>query len=173
MGTEEHFQSSVLKHFFKHFKLCGVLVRFPWQQRTIISIVDKIAKSVSKNKLRKNLFQEKKKTILIFSKFWAKFYFAISKKFLSLLWQLQSTYLCKVLRKNIFFCKRTWFQPNSDFEMKKMGLSVKSFFQGSTNKDSRFQRKILLKKGFSFEKVFFFCYHFWSFSNFFSFCKVV
>ena len=55
--------------------------------------------------------------------------------------------------------------------MKKMGLSVKSAFQGSINKDSRFQRKILMKKDFSFEEVFFFCYHFWSFSNFFVFLQ--
>ena len=112
-----------------------------------------------------------KKLFYFFQDFERSYFLLLAKKILSLLSKLQSTYLCKVLRKNIFFWKWTWFQPASDFEMKKMGLLFKSFFRGSTNKDSRFQRKILLKKDFCFEKVFFFCYHFWSFSNFFVFLQ--
>ena len=69
MGPEEHFQGNVFEASFKHFNFFGVLVKTPWQQRTIIFIVDKIAKSVSKNKLRKNLFQEKKKLFEFFQDF--------------------------------------------------------------------------------------------------------
>ena len=48
---------------------------------------------------------------------------------------------------------------------KKWVFQSKSFFQRSTNKNSRFQRNISMKKDFSFENVFFFCYHFWSFRD--------
>ena len=114
-----HFRATFLKQVFKHFKFSGLLEKFPWQHRTNLFRVDKIAKSVSRNKLRKKLFQEKKNTILIFSRFWAKFFYAISEKFPSWLSKLQSTYIFKVLRKNFFFSNWTWFQPSSDWDENK------------------------------------------------------
>ena len=38
---------------------------------------------------------------------------------------------------------------------KKWDIQSKNFFQGPTNKNSRFQRNISIKTDFSFEKVFF------------------
>ena len=49
--------------------------------------------------------------------------------------------------------------------MEKRVFLSKSFFQGSTTKSSRFRRNISMKKDLSFEKVFFFCCHFWSLSD--------
>ena len=80
--------------------------------------------------------------------------------------KLHSTYLLKVLRENIYFLKLNkistffglWDEKNGSF-------SQKVFFQCSTNKNSRFRRNISKKKDFSFEKVFFFCCHFWSLSD--------
>ena len=67
------------KQVYKHFNFFGVLVKIPWQQSTIIFIVDKIAKNVWRNKLTKNLFQEKKKLFYIFQVFERNF-FAFSEK---------------------------------------------------------------------------------------------
>ena len=94
--------------------------------------------------------------------------FAISEKLPPRLSKLQSTYLFKVLRESIYFLKLNmasnffglWYE-------KKWVFQSRSFFQGSTNKNSRFQRNISMKKDFSFENVFFFCYHLWSLSDFF------
>ena len=72
-------RATFLKQVFKHFNFFGVLVKIPWQQSTNIFIVDKIAKSVWRNKLTKNLFQEKKKLFYIFQVFERNF-FAISEK---------------------------------------------------------------------------------------------
>ena len=133
-------------------------------------------KECLEDQTKEKIIPGEKKIILIFSRFWAKFVCAISEKFPSWLSKLQPTYLCKVLGKNIFFESEHDFNLLRTLGWKKMGLSVKSFFLVSTNKGSRFQRKIMMKKDFSFEKVFFFCYHFWSFSKFFVFlqsCLVV
>ena len=53
---EQHF----LKQLCKYFNFLGVLVKIPWQQSSIIFIIDETAKSVSRNKLRKYFFHEKK-----------------------------------------------------------------------------------------------------------------
>ena len=54
-------RATFLKQLCKHFNFLGVLVKIPWQQSPIIFIIDETAKSVSRNKLRKFFFQEKKK----------------------------------------------------------------------------------------------------------------
>ena len=68
-----------MKQVFNHFTFFGVLGRIPWQQSTIVFIVDKIPKSVSRNRLMKNLFQEKKNYFNFF-KFLSEVWFAISEK---------------------------------------------------------------------------------------------
>ena len=73
--------------------------------------------------------------------------------------------------KHLFLKIEHYFNLLRTLRWKKWVFQSKSFFQGSTNKSSRFQRSISMKKDFSFEKVFFFCYHFWSFSDFFVFLQ--
>ena len=84
--------------------------------------------------------------------------------------KLQSTYLCEVLRKNFFFKIEHVCKHLRTSSLKKIGLSVKKFLQGFYYRNSRFQRNVLRKKDVSFEKVFF-CYHFWSLSDFFVFLQ--
>ena len=121
---------------------------------------------------KENLFQGKK-TILIFFKFLSEVFFAISDKLPAWLSKLQSTYLCKVLGKNIFFESEHDLKFLRTLRWKKWVFQSKSFFQGSTNKNSRFQRNISMKKDFSFENVFFFCCHFWLFRDFFVFLQML
>ena len=102
-------------------------MKFPWQQSTIIFIVDKIAKSVSRNKLKKILFPEKKNYFNFF-KFLSEFSFVISEKLPHCLSKLQSTYLFKVLSENIHFFKLNMTSTFFGFRDEKMGLSVKDFF---------------------------------------------
>ena len=96
------FRAAFLKQVFKHFNFFEVLVKFPWQQQTIVFIVDKIAKKCLEEQSKKNLLREKKSTSLVFSRFWAVF-FAFSEKFMAWLSKLQPKYLQKSLRKNSFF----------------------------------------------------------------------
>ena len=171
-GCGGTFSEQPLKQIFKHFNFFEVLVKFPWQQRTNIFRVDKIAKSVFRNKLMKNLFREKN-YLNFFSKFWAKF-FCYWRKITGMVVEIAIYVSFQGFEgKHLFLKIEHDFNILRSLRWKKWVSQSKIFFQVSTNKDSRFQRKILLKKDISFEKVFFFCYHFWSFSNFFSFCKVV
>ena len=94
-------RATFLKQVFKHFNFFGVLVKIPWQQSTIIFIVDKNAKSVWRSKLTKNLFQEKKNYFVFF-------------KFLSeifLLWAKNYRHGCQNCNLRIFsrFWGKTFF----------------------------------------------------------------
>ena len=160
-------RATFLKQLCKHFNFLGVLVKIPWQQSSIIFIIDETAKSVSRNKLRKYFFQEKKKTILIFSRIWAKFFFAISEKLPAWLTKLQSTYFFNVLRENIYFLKLNMIPTFLGlWDEKKWDIQSKNFFQGPTNKNS-ISREIFRSKQISLSRKFFFCYLFRSFSDFF------
>ena len=55
----------------------------------------------------------------------------------------------------IFFEKWTWYQPSTDFEMKKKRAFSRKV-RGSYNKNSRFQRNFMRKKIFLFRKSFIF-----------------
>ena len=131
---------------------------------------DKIAKSVLRNKLRKKLFQEKKKLFYFFQDF-GRCFFTISKKLLAGLSKPQSKYLCNVLRNNIFLLKNEHdINLLRTLRWKRKGLSVEKF--GVHTTEIRASREIFWgKKYFSFEKVFFFCYHFSSCSDFFVFLQ--
>ena len=120
------------------------------------------------------LFPGEKKTILIFSRFWAKFFLAISEKLPAWLSKLQSTYFFNVLRENIYFLKLNMIPTFFGlWDEKKWVIQSKNFFQGPTNKNSRFQRNISIKTDFSFEKIFFSVIFFGVSVISLSFCKVV
>ena len=159
MGPKEHFQSNVLKQVFKRFNFFRVLVKTPWQQRTIIFLVDKIAKSVSRNKLRK--IYSRGKNFFNFFKFLSEVFFAISEKLPAWLSKLQSPYLFKVLRENICFLKLNmistffglWDEKNGSF-------SQKVFFMVQPTKISASRelfrwKKISLSKMISFSVIIF------------------
>ena len=167
-------RATFLKQLCKHFNFLGVLVKIPWQQSSIIFNIDETAKSVSRNKLRKYFFQEKKKTILIFSRSWAKFFFAIREKLPAWLSKLQSTYFFNVLRENIYFLKLNMIPTFFGlWDEKKMGHSVKKFFSGSNQQKFALPEKYFDQKDFSFEKVFFSVIFFGVSVISLSFCKVV
>ena len=73
-------RATFLKQVFKHFNFFGVLVKIPWQQSTIIFIVDKNAKSVWRNKLTKNLFR-REKNYFVFFKFLSEFFLQLAKNY--------------------------------------------------------------------------------------------
>ena len=126
---------------------------------------------LSRNNLRKNFLREEKKYKFSFSQDCERIFWLLAKN---------SRHGCQNCNLRIFarfWGKTFFFKSEHDFNLlrtlrwKKWVFQSKSFFQGSTNKSSRFQRSISMKKDFSFEKVFFFCYHFWSFSDFFVFLQ--
>ena len=67
--------------------------------------------------------------------------------------------------KHLFLKIEHGFNLLRTLRWKKWVFQSKIFFQGSTNKNSRFRRNISMKKDLSFEKVFFFCCHVWSLSD--------
>ena len=102
-------------------------------------------------------------------------FFAISEKLPAWLSKLQSTYFFNVLRENIYFLKLNMIPTFFGlWDEKKWDIQSKNFFQGPTNKNSRFQRNISIKTDFSFEKVFFllsfseFQWFLWLFAKLFS-----
>ena len=69
-----------------------------------------------------------------------------------------------------FFLNWTWLQTSSDFEMKKIGILVKKTFFRVITTGIRASRGMFWGKMISLSKeVLFFCYHFWSLSDFFVF----
>ena len=154
------FREAFLKQVCKRFNFLGVSVKIPWQQSTIIFIVDKIAKSVSMNKLRKNLFQEKKNYFNFF-KFLGEVVFTISEKLPHWLSKLQSTYLCKVLKKNIYFSKiERVFKLLRNWDEKNRASSQKIFFRVCTtgiraSREKFWGKMISLSKEFYFSVIIF------------------
>ena len=63
-------------------------------------------------------------------------------------------------------------QISSDFEMKKKVFSQKVFFRVFTTEIRTCREMFWGKKDFSFEKVLFFCYLFWSLCDFFVFLQI-
>ena len=158
-GCGGTFSEQPLKQIFKHFNFFEVLVKFPWQQRTNIFRVDKIAKSVFRNKLMKNLFREK--NYLNFFQNSERNFFAIDEKLPVWLSKLQSTYLSKVLRENIYFLKLNMISTFFGVWDEKSGsLSQKIFFRVQPTKirasrEKFCWKKISLSKKFSFSVIIF------------------
>ena len=170
-GCGGTFSEQPLKQNFKHFNFFEVLVKFPWQQRTNIFRVDKIAKSVSRNKLMKNLFREK--NYLNFFQNSERSFFAIDKKLPVWLSKLQSTYLFKVLRENIYFLKLNMISTVFGVWDQKTGsFSQKIFFRVQPTK-IRASRAIFRGKSFLFPKCFFSVINFGVWLISLSFSKVV
>ena len=170
-GCGGTFSEQPLKQNFKHFNFFEVLVKFPWQQRTNIFRVDKIAKSVSRNKLMKNLFREK--NYLNFFQNSERSFFAIDKKLPVWLSKLQSTYLFKVLRENIYFLKLNMISTFFGVWDEKSGsFSQKIFFRVQPTK-IRASRAIFWGKSFLFPKCFFSVINFGVWLISLSFSKVV
>ena len=150
-----------------------MLVKIPWQQSSIIFIIDETAKSVSRNKLRKYFFQEKKNYFNFFKNL-SEVFFAISEKLPAWLSKLQSTYFFNVLRENIYFLKLnmipTFFRL---WDEKKMGHSVKKFFSGSNQQKFALPEKYFDQNRFLFRESFFSVIFFGVSVISLSFCKVV
>ena len=73
------FPATFLEQVFNHFNVFGVLVKFPGQQRTIflgLTKVQKVSRGINWGKIHSG-----RKTILIFSKFWAKFFWLLAKNY--------------------------------------------------------------------------------------------
>ena len=119
-------------------------------------------------------FPGEKKTILIFSRFWAKFFFAISEKIPAWLSKLQSTYFFNVLRENIYFLKLNMIPTFFGlWNEKKMGHSVKKFFSGSNKQKFALPEKYFDQNRFLFRESFFSVILFGVSVISLSFCKVV
>ena len=146
-------RATFLKQVFKHFNFFGVLVKIPWQQSKIIFIVDKIAKSVSMNKLMKNLFQEKK-TILTFSSFWAKLFLLLAKNYRIGCQNCNLRIFARFWRKTYIFQKLNVFSNFFGIEMKKIGLLVKKFSSGFVQQESALREKSFEENWFLFRKSF-------------------
>ena len=103
---------------------------------------------------KEKFIPREKKHYFNFSKNLSEVFFAISGKLPAGLSKLQSTYIFKVLRKNLIFLKWTWFQPSSDFEMKKKAFSQNVLLRVHATKIHA-SREIFWGKRFLFRKVFF------------------
>ena len=140
-------------------------MKTPWQQRTIVFIVDKNAKSVSRNKLTKILIQEKK-NILLFSSFWVKFSLLIVKNYRHGCQNCNLRIFSRFWGKTFISYNWTWCQTSSDFVMKKMGLSIKEFFSGFNQQKFALPEKYFDEKRFLFRKCFLFLLSFLEFQWF-------
>ena len=149
------FRAAFLKQVFKHFNFFEVLVKFPWQEQTIVFIVDKIAKKCLEEQSKKNLLREKKSTSLVFFKILSGF-FAFSEKFMAWLSKLQPKYLQKSLRKNSFFLKWNMFANIFGLaDEKNRAFSQKVFFRVFTTR-IRASRELFWGKMISLSKKFYF-----------------
>ena len=169
------FRATFLKQVFKHFKFSGVLQKFPWQHRTILLRVDKIAKSVSRNKLRKKLFQEKKKHYFNFFKILSEnFFLLLAKNSRHGCQNCNLRIFSRFWGKTFFFSNWTWFQPSSDCEKKiNRAFNPKVLFRVHTTKIRASREKNWGKKRFLFPKFYFSVIAFGVWVISWSFCKVV
>ena len=68
------FWAAFLKQVFKHFNFFEVLVKFPWQQQTIVFIVDKIAKKCLEEQSKEKFTPREKKYKFSFFKILSGFF---------------------------------------------------------------------------------------------------
>ena len=164
-------RSNILKQVLKHINFFGSLVNFPRQHRKNIFRVDKTAKNVWRKKLRKILFQEKKT-----------YYFNIFKILREIFLPLAKTYRhgcqnCNLITFRIFWRNLYFFFKKEHVckhlrtsRWKNRAFSQKLFFRVSTT-GNRASREMFQGKRVSLSRKFFFCYHFWSLSDFFVFLQ--
>ena len=148
-------------------------MKIPWQQSTIVFIVDKIPKSVSRKRLMKKLFQEKKK-FSTFSSFWSKFFLLLAKNYRIGRQNCNLRIFSRFLRENIYFLKLNMISTFFGFWDEKMGLSVKEFFFRVQPTKFRASREKFRWKNISLSKKFSFSVRYFGVSVIsLSFCKVV
>ena len=170
-GSRGTLRSNILKQVFKHINFFGSIVNFPRQHRKIIFRVDKTAKNVWRKKLRNILFQEKKTYYFNFFKTLHEFFLPLAKTYRHGCQNCNLSTFRKFWRKLDFFFEMEHVCKHLRTSRWKNRALVKNFSSGFLQQDFALPEKGFEEKGLVFRESFFFCYHFWSLSDFFVFLQ--